>query len=368
MTIQLHDKAFEAAPIQTGHMGAVSIDDVCASYRWLGHARDQYTELVALHPEYRPGRENLDWNKAGNRFPRVAYARFETEVLRFVRQYHGERMVCFGLNPRPEAFANQHGYPRSAREDEIRVSQGALFDFDIKQDRVTRAHVAALERFLDFADDYFLDRGLSAPARGFSGRGYHLLFAYPAVSVAEYPDMADRLRLFAGEFAAAFEDELSLLSTKLDATTYDLRRVVRVYGTAKPRVGITSRFDGGERVEDRALRDYLLGLALPDLDRSASCDGAMLNISQSLPASFSALLERDEEARALWVGEGKPDTADVSRSGYDFSLACHLFSLGYRNVDELATVLALRPGGAFQQSGKGEFYLRRTIANALMKR
>ena len=368
MTLQLHDKAYEAAPARTGGMAAVSIDDICTSYRWLGHSPQQYTELLALHPDYRPGREHLAWNREHQAFPRIAYARSEPEVLRFVRRYHGERMVCFGLNPRDDAFRNEQGYVRSAREDEISVSHSALFDFDIQQGRVTKAHVAALERFLDFADDYFLDRGLTAPTRGFSGRGYHLLFAYPAVSVAEYPDIADRLRCFAGSFAAAFEDELSLLSTKLDATTYDLRRVVRIYGTAKPRVGITSRFYGGERVEDAALRKYLLGLNLPGRKSASGRHGTVLSIGRELPASFTRLLEQDAQLRALWVGVGKPDTKDASRSGYDYSLAGHLFSVGYRNVDELATVLALRPNGAFQQSGKDEFYIRRTLASLLLKR
>src|SRR5579872_2392752 len=43
-------------------------------------------------------------------------------------------------------------------------------------------------------------------------------------------------------------------------STQDLRRMVRCYGTGKPGVGVVSRFYGRERVEDAALRDYLLGL------------------------------------------------------------------------------------------------------------
>lgn len=368
MTGQVHYKAYQVPRAPARSMAAVSIDDICTSYRWLGHAPGEHTELLALHADYRPGREHREWNRAHSAYPRVAYAQSEHDVLGFVRRYHAERMVCFGLNPRPDAFRNEQGYARSAFEHEIAVSQSALFDYDIKDRRITKAQVQALERFLDFSDDYFQDLGLNVPVRGYSGRGFHQLFAYPAIQVAGCPDIALRLRCFAAGFAAAFEDELTMLNAVLDPTTYDLRRVVRIYGTAKPRVGIVSRFSGGERIEDAALARYLRELTLPKPSAMQYGDKVVLNIADTLPASFTALLAENGRLKALWQGEGKAENADTSCSGYDFSLACHLLSAGYRNVDELATVLALRPDGCFQQSGKGEFYIRRTIANALMKR
>ena len=45
-----------------------------------------------------------------------------------------------------------------------------------------------------------------------------------------------------------------------------------------------------------------------------------------------------------------------------------LLRLGYTNLDELASILALRPEGAVQKSAKGQAYLRRTIENALARR
>ncbi len=40
---------------------------------------------------------------------------------------------------------------------------------------------------------------------------------------------------------------------------------------------------------------------------------------------------------------------------------------GYKNIDELATILAVRPDGSVRNSGKDIRYIKRTIANALLK-
>ncbi len=71
--------------------------------------------------------------------------------------------------------------------------------------------------------------------------------------------------------------------------------------------------------------------------------------------------------KALWEGYGKTDNTDSSNSGYDFSLVKLLLSYGFKNVDELATVLAHRPNGVVQTKNKDERYLQHTIANAILK-
>ena len=69
----------------------------------------------------------------------------------------------------------------------------------------------------------------------------------------------------------------------------------------------------------------------------------------------------------LWNAKGKPANRDTTRTGYDYSLIKRLLWRGYKDLDDLATVLALRPEGAVRKSGKGDQYIRRTIANALLK-
>lgn len=63
-----------------------NLEDVCRSYRWLGH--ETHTELSALHPRYRPGKENFAWNRDNRTFPVTAYVRNAQDVVKFVRQHH----------------------------------------------------------------------------------------------------------------------------------------------------------------------------------------------------------------------------------------------------------------------------------------
>ena len=133
--------------------------------------------------------------------------------------------------------------------------------------------------------------------------------------------------------------------------------------TAKPDVGIVRRFYGGKRVEDEALRDYLLNLKVPE----PQIGKLPLETRADLPGWFSELLDRDQRTRELWSGSGKPRNTDRSRSGFDYSLVRRLLWLAHKNIDELATILALRPEGAVKKSGEDGRYMRRTIGNALVR-
>src|SRR4051794_36994836 len=117
-----------------------SLDDVLRSYRWLRHVG--WTEVNALHPAYRPG------DAAGNRrheaYPIIDYVNNETGLAAFVARHAGERMVCFGINPRPRIFRHADGRVRSARDADIAVSQNLLLDIDLVQP--TPAGLDALRR------------------------------------------------------------------------------------------------------------------------------------------------------------------------------------------------------------------------------
>jgi hypothetical protein len=267
-------------------------------------------------------------------------------------------MVCYGLNPRPAILSKADGRLRSATETDIRVSQNLLLDLDL-EGTITPERLDSLKRFLRVADEYVASLGCARPVRAATGRGSHLLFAYAPVLVEEYPDVRERLRSFRDQFAIAVRQDLSRLEVRLDSTQ-DLRRVVRVYGTAKPDVGVVSRFYGRERHEDAGLRDYLL--RLPCCTQSAAPAVVPLALGDVLPAWFTVLLAEDERLRGLWQGEGKT-RGDVTASGYDFSLVQSLVRLGHADPSELGTILALRPGGC--TSAKRHEYLARTVARAL---
>ena len=338
------------------------------SYRWLDH-RGGYSELLAVHPAYKAGRDNYEHNLEHSAFPRIWYARQEDDVLRFVDKHQTERMVCIGLNPRSGVLKNERGYARAAHEDEISVSKSLLLDFDIAGDGSRQKRKNELTSYLATEmRHYFFDLGFEEPAMADSGYGMHVLCAYPTVSVAEVPDMAARLRKFTSDMQHDHREALDRLEVKLDSTQ-DLRRMVKIHGTAKPD-GPVSRWLGQERVEDEALRDYLVSMVMPD-EYSPNLQGQYgrvgLVISGELPQRFQELLQRDNTLSNLWEGRGKPDLTDQSGSGYDYSLVKRAMQIGYRDLDGLATVLALSPSGSVRNSGKGEFYIRRTIANALVK-
>lgn len=346
-----------------------SVRDVVAGFRFLHGGAAGLVELVALHPEYRRGRSHRGRNKAGGLWPRTWYGRGEEDVLAFVRKYAAERLVCFGLNPRPQVAVNERGYLRGSREEEIASVRNAVFDFDLKGDAVTDRRLSSFRRFLDSSLSYFLDQGFRRPAMAFTGQGFHLLFAFSSVRVAGCPDIGGRLRVFRDAYRGSFAQELSRQEAVLDSTE-DLRRCVKVYGTAKPDVGIVSRFYApGVRVEDEALRDYLLSLVVPEPGGNCGAvgrrAGIALAVGEELPSWFGPLLSADARLRDYWHGNGKANGLDTSRTGYDFSLAQRLLALGHTDVAELATILTLRPDGAAQE--KGEIYVKRTIANALLR-
>jgi hypothetical protein len=330
------------------------LEDILKSYRWLGH-QGYYTELNAFNPEYKP-RDN-EWNRKNNAYPKIWYAKSSDEIVQFVKKNHQTHTVCYSINPRSKIFKKESGHVRAAFDSEIDTSQSTFLDFDTEPDH---APLAVFEEFLSRADEYFKDLKINPPVRAYTGRGCHLLFAYSGIPTREYPDISQRLKAFRDQFYAEFNEQIAGLGVRLDRTQ-DLRRMVKIYGTAKPDVGIVSRFYGSERIEDEGMRDYLLNLSLD----SPSKDG--IRIGQELPDWFTRLLISDPHVKELWEGTGKPEGTDQSRSGFDYSLMRTLAFLGYKNVDELATILALRPDGSARVNGKPESYIYRTIAKAISK-
>ena len=229
-----------------------------------------------------------------------------------------------------------------------------MIDVDVDDD----GGRVGLEGFLDGrVDVWFRDHGFLRPVRSWSGGGgVHLLVAYPEMLVSEVPDVGERLRCFRDELVGEFSTELAGLGARIDPSTYDLGRRVKVFGANKPG-GKCSRFDAVDRVEDVAFREYLLGLEVIEAPGGV--------VAAAVPEWFSQLLSRDPVLRAYWQGKGKR-RGDLSRSGFDFSITKRLFELGYTDFDAVGKIIAARPGGVVQRRGKGVQYVRRTLANAVL--
>ena len=337
------------------------LDDVVQSHNWLGH-RGGYTEMLAVHPNYRPGQQNYEYNYQHKTFPRVAYAQNEKSVVDFVLKYWKSYMVCYSLNPRTKRLLNNKGYPRSAKEDEVDISQSLLFDFDFQNKNVEPTRLADLELFLEKANEYFLDFGMRPPEKAFSGNGYHAVFAYPAINVKNCPDISSRLKQFAENFRSEYQSELNRLEAKLDPSTFKLSQMIKVYGSAKPKVGIVSRFYGDKRTPNKRLGEYLLQMKLPEPEQG----NYLFSANKELPPLFLQLLDKDQNLKSLWAGNGKTK-GDTSASGIDYSVACKLLQLGFKDIDDISNIIANRPGGGFEKRNKDEMYLRRTISAALLK-
>ncbi len=134
--------------------------------------------------------------------------------------------------------------------------------------------------------------------------------------------------------------------------------LAKIYGTRKPGGIRVSRFYGGSRREDERLKQYLLGLSVEPRDDVA------INVGGDLPYLFKELLSNDERAKQLWEGMGKTE-GDTSCSGYDFSLVKKCLRSGITDVKDLYRIVAMRPEGGVRASGKGDKYIRLTIANAI---
>jgi len=335
------------------------LDDVVRSYDWLWH-KGHYTEMLAVHPDYRPGQQNYEWNLKQKTFPRVAYAHNAKSVVDFVLKYWKSYMVCYSLNPRVNRPLSIKGYPRSHKEEEVQVSQNLLFDFDLKG-KVEQTRYAELELFLEKTKSFYLDLGFQLPEKAFSGSGYHLLMAYPAIHVKNCLDLSQRIKRFMEDFRNEYKADLDRLEAKLDPSTSKLSQMLKCYGSKKTKGGELSRFYGGKRVSDKKLGEYLLQMKLPE----PASENYLFTVNKDLPPLFIQLLEKDSNLKALWTGNGKTN-GDTSSSGIDFTLTTKLLQLGFRNIDDISNILASRPGGGYEKRNN-DMYLRRTLSAALLK-
>lgn len=334
-------------------------DDLSRGYRWLDHKA--YTELIAI-------------DVVSKRSSAIAYVRAGDlrSIDRFVRRHKNDRLVCWGINERPRLLLNEQGYARAARNSDIEIVSNLALDIDIRAKKFSKAHYDGLISWVRHeANDYYCDLGGLPPVIVYTGRGVHLLTALPRTKVTEYPNIAENLARYNQSFSEDTRDQLDRLEARVDAIQ-DLRRVLRVPSTAKPGIGHIARLHGTERQEDQGLLEHILSLKVSANENNngyAPYFGpTLVPVGEQPPPIFTTLLKRDKKLRDLWEGRGKSESSDTSGSGYDISLVRRCLILGIYDVSQLASILAYRPNGSVQNSGKGEDYIRRTIAKALVGR
>lgn len=340
-------------------------NDVIKSYQWLGHQDYGYTELLAIHPSYKPGRENYDHNMENKAFPKIWYVKTEKQLLAFLYRYHKDHICCYGVNPRASILKNSKGFPRRSKDSDIEIFKNFYFDFDLTDNSNRKKKLKLLDEFLAEVDNHLSEIGIQKPVRAFTGNGYHLLFAVPDVHVQEHSDIGNRLNSFLDEIYNKYNNDMNSYGIRLDKTI-DLSRVAKIYGSRKPGMKQNSKFYGNERFEDNVLLEHLLSLPLSDNPQKSGFGNRVLTIStyDSLPSVFLELLEKDGKLANLWNGTNK-ESGDTTKSGYDMSLLLTCIKHGITDVKALATILAKRADGSFIGSAKDDNYIRLTITKAL---
>lgn len=336
-------------------------ETIVRSFKWLGHMGHGWTELIAFHRNYEPNKEHWQENLEKKRLPKIWYTRNAKAAVKFVERFHQEHMCCFGVNPRPSVLKNERGYPRSAKDSDIKTVMNFYLDIDCLSKDPDKEQLAELGLFLIKAEGYFEDLGINIPVTAFSGRGYHLLFSPTPIQMAKHSDTKEKLNQFRRLFISEFERDLEGLGARVDSTM-DLKRVAKIYGTKKPGRNRISEFRGGARVKDKRLTIYLLRMSIA----REPIAGMTLPVGGVMPERFRYLLQRDKRLRNLWQGIGKKE-GDISSSGYDFSIVRYCLKRGITDLVDLATILSLRPGGCVKAGRKGEQYIKHTIANAIRK-
>ena len=332
--------------------------DIFTAGKYFSQGQYGLYELVALHKDFRPGRENYEHNIASKAFPKVWFTKRPGAFVKFVQQYYKNHMCCVGVNPRPDALKSEKGFNRSAKDADIENVTHFYFDIDFEGKNPTDMQLADLRLALMTMEPFYQDQGFQTPTLNYSGNGYHIIHKIPPVPVAEYPDIKQRQQYFRDQFQAGFSGELSRLECIVD-NTLDLSRKIKLPGTKKPGDARLSSLEYVNYKPDEALRDYLLNLDIQPND-----DVPLEMRVKEMPECFVALLKQDEFIHNLWNGEGKT-SGDTSRSGYDYSLIRRCLKQGITDLNDLYAILALRPDGSVQAAGKGEQYVRNTIANAI---
>ncbi len=326
--------------------------------KYFNHGKHGYSELIALNKDFKPGREHIEENKANNSFHKIWYSYRLGAFIRFVQEYYKDHMLCVGVNPRPTALKSEQGYNRGATDADIEQVTHFYFDIDFEGKNPTDMQLADLRLALMKMEAFYQDQGFETPTLNYSGNGYHIIHKLPPVAVSDYPDIKARQHVFRGEFQSGFSGELSRLEAIID-NTLDLSRKIKLPGTKKPGHSRISSLEYVNHKPDEALRDYLLSLDIQPKD-----DLPLEIRVKDMPERFAGLLKQDRFIRDFWNGTGKTK-GDTSRSGYDYSLIRRCLRLGVTDINDLYAILALRPGGSVRAAGKGEKYVRNTIANAI---
>jgi hypothetical protein len=271
----------------------------------------------------------------------------EQQVKDFVARWHGQRVVCFGVNKVRDTYRGG----RHADHNDVPVVTHLFLDFDGNQIDPTDPakkrwkpgqgpELAA--KLIPRLEAFTKKMGFAPWAYAITDKGVHAYARVPPIRVSSHPDIAQRLAYLT---TTVLRKEVADLPCKTDSV-FDLSRVVKITGTAKPGAGI-SRFAAKSEPKlsaDKVLKKYLLTLKL-----EAPAD-AMANDAALTEGPSPDILEAVAHSRHLRELVASVASAQ-DRSKSEFALTRELYLRGFRGADQVAKYRITIPGSKAREQG-----------------
>jgi hypothetical protein len=288
----------------------------------------------------------------------------EDEFIRALVRCGPGCLCTLSVNPRRSAG--------SGKDEDVAIVRNLVIDMEPDNARGEAASEAQRERCRALVFDRILPwcdaTGIAKPVVGDSGNGVHLVFAIPDTDVARFSDIKTKAAAFREKLVCENETSIREAGVRVDHT-FDLSRVLKVYGTAKPLPGhrVACFMGAPERCPDARLVALL-----QSLDASARVSTAVSRKivippgdlrEEDIPERFWSLLDEHPRLRLAWNGK-LDDITDRTRSGQDLSLVGQLVRLGIVDPLSLARILYNAPHGKARDATSSRGYVERTIAVA----
>ena len=299
----------------------------------------------------------------------------DDEYQAYINRYDGKAQVYIGVNPVKKGLK---GFPTYK---DVLVWCNELLDLDLEKPQLIDEDVPAgypkkckhyaareddlkkLEPYIERINQWLTLHGFKTGYQDHTGNGYRWILPIPGLDLTghDLESLAAKKKEFKQQIARDC-DITDGCGVHLDSV-FDFRRITGVPGTLNFKLGTETRknrirepFRGVERDEDEVLRDYIIGIELPEKPKPQ-------NIPQAENRKdLTYRLEGDEKLRTLYNGD---ISGYISRSEAELALACRLVYYGFNESEIKDIILSAKIGKAVEKKKKGHNgYLQHTIRRA----
>jgi len=310
-------------------------DDAQQFYQYLGHKKDEYTELRAI-----------EWNPAGHGQVSQEWVTNEKDFLLFCEEWSGKRHVYAGINPRSR---------KGGRKTDICRVVGIPFDVDAphpREEAATDQEVTIAYAYMENLVKLISSKGFNKPYIDFSGNGFRVIQKVD-IPINDHDLASEKLKTYFNEFKSQIP--------RLDSI-FDLPRIIKVPGTMSIKGSNTEERPHrlskirqlGSMTPDEKLKQHLYSIKIAKKEITET-------ITQQEPTEITEEViiklteaQKNEEINDLYngdwekYGEGK---TKWSRSEAEASLMYRLFMYGLTR-DDVERLMHGCKIGKWQEEGK----------------